>query len=152
MYLSEAVLSNTWFTVTFRQTDEKLERAFALWLNSSLGVLNLVFSRVPTEGAWTQFKKANLAFLPVLDFSKLNENQLNQLATGFDEICLDTLQSLPDMANDPTRAKIDDTLSAILKIPDLHPLRVLLAREPVVCNRSLLLDAASKTAQVLDVM
>ena len=41
------------------------------------------------------------------------------------------------MADDPTRAALDDGLSNILNLPNLEPLRRLLASEPVVSNQRL---------------
>ena len=41
------------------------------------------------------------------------------------------------MADCPTRRRLDDGLSEILRLPDLDGLRRLLASEPVVTNRRL---------------
>ena len=41
------------------------------------------------------------------------------------------------MIDYPTRTKLDDGLAEILDLPDLLPLRRLLASEPVVSNRRL---------------
>ena len=43
----------------------------------------------------------------------------------------------PEMAECPARAALDDGLSAILGLPELRPLRRMLASEPVVSNRRL---------------
>ncbi len=129
------VLSNVWWTFALLQkvTRPNAEKTLALWINSTLGVLNLLTIRTETEGAWVNFKKTTLKAMPVLDIRKLSDAQLAQLAAAYDELCERELQPLPRMAEDETRAAIDRALADTLGLPDLAPLREMLAREPVVC-------------------
>lgn len=135
--LPERGLSNVWWPLQLRHADERAEKVIALWLNSTLGILTLVAHRVPTEGAWVQFKKPTLENLPILDVRSLSEIQLNQLASAYREVAGTGLGALKDMAEDPVRAAIDQAFSKVLGLPSLDGLRAELAREPVICDRAL---------------
>ncbi|MCY4023115.1 MAG: hypothetical protein OXF32_06680 [Anaerolineaceae bacterium] len=137
--LGRDVLSNVWWPTAlyddFSQTGAN--KILALWLNSSLGLISLLSVRTETEGAWVKFKKPLLKAMPVLDIRKLDDAQLAQLAAAYDDLCEQELQPLPRMAEDETRAAIDNALSEVLGLPDLAPLREMLAREPVVSMQRL---------------
>lgn len=133
------VLSNVWYTLVWNENlaRDDADKTLALWLNSTLGILSLLTIRGETEGAWAQFKKTHLKAMPVLNVRKLSDAQLAQLATAYDALCKRELQPLPRMAADETRTAIDNALSAVLELPDLAPLREMLAREPVVSMQRL---------------
>ena len=76
--LSERGLSNVWWPVTLIEENEKAEKVLALWLNSTLGILTMVAHRVPTEGAWVQFKKPTIENLPILNVLALSATQLKR--------------------------------------------------------------------------
>ena len=129
------VLSNVWWPV--RVGDESVEKALAVWLNSSLGLLTILAQRTSTEGSWVAMKKADLEELPVLDVRAISDAQLEALSKLFDEMSEDEFERLPGIADCPARRRLDDGISQILGLPDLDNLRRLLASEPVVSNRRL---------------
>ena len=129
------VLASMWWPI--RVDDEEVEKALAIWLNSSLGLLTLLTIRNTTMGAWVQLKKADLQKLPVLDVRTLTAEQLQRLSGLFDEIAEMEFERLPGMAECPARVALDEGLAAVLGLPDLTGLRVLLATEPVVSNQRL---------------
>ena len=129
------VLSNVWWPV--RIEDEAIEKALAVWLNSSLGLLTILSQRTSTRGGWVAMKKADLEELPVLDSRQLSPSQLKAMYDLFDEMSEAEFERLPGMANCQARRALDDGLSRILGLPDLGTLRTLLASEPVVSNRRL---------------
>ena len=129
------VLSNVWWPV--RVEDEATEKALAVWLNSSLGLLTILAQRTSTEGGWVAMKKVDLEELPVLDPRRLTQPQLQALSDLFDEMVEAEFERLPGMVNCQARRALDDGISKILGLPDLGTLRVLLASEPVVANRRL---------------
>jgi hypothetical protein len=75
--------------------------------------------------------------MPVLDCSKLSPESLSKLETAFDEIGDGALLPLPQMGSDPIREKIDKAISEVLGLPDLNPLRGLLAQEPIASSNRL---------------
>jgi hypothetical protein len=92
---------------------------------------------VPTEGAWVQFKKPTIEELPILDVLALSESQLKRLAGAYDTLANEELNTIQNMADDPTRHAADDAFSKVLGLPSLDNLRAELAVEPVICNRAL---------------
>ena len=129
------VLASMWWPV--RVEDVAIEKALALWMNSTLGVLTLLVIRNTTRGSWVQLKKADLEELPVLDPRQFTPSQLQRLSDLFDALSEEEFERLPGMAHCPTRKRLDDGISKILGLPDLTTLRDLLASEPVVSNRRL---------------
>ena len=129
------VLGSMWWPLLF-ENDEH-EKALALWLNSSVGLLSLISARNTTMGSWVQWKKSDLERLPTLDPRGLTESQLKSLADLFDELADAEFERLPRMADCAARSALDDGIAEILGLPDLRGLRVLLASEPVVSNRRL---------------
>ena len=135
MSIDRPVLSNVWWPVRTESRD--WEKALALWLNSSLGILTLLANRTSTEGSWVALKKADLEKLPVLDVRRLTAEQLQRLSVLFEEIAEMEFERLPGMAECSARAALDEDLAAVLGLPDLAGLRELLATEPVVSNQRL---------------
>lgn len=127
--LPEIAVGNTWWSFS---TDQGVEacKGLLLWLNSSLGVLAYFANRVITEGAFMQMKKPAWASMPVLDVRKLDEVQLKSLSTAYDELSTEPLMALAKLNIDPVRRRIDEAIGYALDLPDLKPLRDLLAREP----------------------
>ena len=131
----EKVLSNVFWEL--QVGGERYEKALTAWFNSSLGLLTLLPQRTTTEGGWAALKKGALELTPVLDVQALSRRTLSQLADLYDQLAYVTFLPLPEMEADPARAALDDGLSEILDLPDLAPLRRLLASEPVISNERL---------------
>jgi len=133
---SDQVLSNVWWPFSGDLTPEQ-EKALALWLNSTLGLLLLFAHREETRGAWVDFKKPVLSAMPVLDVRSLRKAQLKSLGNAYDTLASESLLPFPQMAGDSTRQRIDEAIQEALGLPDVSPLRKLLAREPIVCLQPL---------------
>lgn len=129
------VLSNVWWPV--RMEDESTEKALAIWLNSSLGLLTALSQRTSTRGGWVALKKADLERLPVLDARRLSPNKSQDLADLFDQLTDAEFQRLPAMYHCPARRALDGALAQILTLPNLTTLRHLLATEPTISNQRL---------------
>ena len=129
------VLSNVWWPVRVGNT--ATEKAIAIWLNSSLGLLSILAQRTSTEGGWVAMKKADLERLPVLDTNRLSPTQLQAIADLFDKLSEEEFERLPSLRECQSRRALDDGLSRILGLPDLSSLRTPLATEPVVSNQCL---------------
>ena len=135
MRASVRVLSNVWWEVSLENRD--YEKAFAVWMNASIGLLTVISQRTSTEGSWVAMKKADLEQLPMLDLRALTPEQLQALSQLFDEVAEDEFERLPAMSDCPARRRLDEGLAETLGLPDLDGLRRLLASEPVVTNRRL---------------
>ncbi len=132
--LDKPAVSNVWWPFKLRENNYDAEKALVLWLNSSLALVLLLWTRVPTRGPWLKFKKPLLKELPTLDVLSLSEPQLRTLADAYDRFKHKTLRPLAEIEQDLCRAEIDDVLANVLRLPDLAPLRELLAREPIIAN------------------
>ena len=135
MSTDTAVLSNVWWP--FKTEIHAWDKALAVYLNSSIGLLALLATRNTTEGSWVKLKKADLKEMPVLDLRRLPTSQLQDLSRLFDSLATAEFERLPGMAHCPARRALDDGISNILYLPDLSTLRDLLASEPVISNRRL---------------
>lgn len=135
MRCNRPVLSNVFWELG--TVDERHDSALALWLNSSLGILALLGTRTTTEGGWVSLKKGDLEEMPVLDVRELSDRQLERLEELFEEFGGEALLPLPEMGDCAVRARLDAGLAEVLGLPDLTPLRRMLASEPVVSNRRL---------------
>lgn len=153
--LDAPVLSNVWWPLSLIPLDPDrdreqptsrgeiaaglipYEKALALWLNSTLGLLMLLAHREETEGAWVDFKKPVLLGMPVLDVRALAADQMKTLSNAYDSVGSQSLLPFPEMARDPVRQANDAAVSKATGLPDLSLLRSLLAREPVICLQPL---------------
>ena len=129
------VLSNVWWPVKMDEVAH--EKALAVWLNSSLGLLTLLAQRTSTRGGWVGMKKADLEQLPILNVRALTPQLLQAMSQVFDDTAGEEFERLPAMADCAARRRLDDGISEILGLPDLAGLRRLLASEPVITNRRL---------------
>ena len=135
--LDAPVLSNVWWPLLLDSQDNNCEKALALWLNSTLGLVMLLAHREETRGAWVDFKKPVLSEMPVLDVSALKAKQTRRLVEAYTALSAQTLLPFPEMANDSVRQAMDAAVSEALGLPDISTLRKLLGQEPVVCLRAL---------------
>ncbi|MFZ1641360.1 MAG: hypothetical protein WAV07_07955, partial [Candidatus Contendobacter sp.] len=134
------------------KTDLSPERrkALLLWLNGSLSLLAFFGRRVATRSAWMQVKKPAWATMPVLDVRVLNDAQVSSLAAAYDALCDRELLALAKLNVDPVRRAMDEALSVALGLPDLSPLREMLAREPGLMGKSAVGQPTGKQAALLD--
>lgn len=131
------ILGNTWWAFKPDSLSTEQEKVLSLWLNASLSVLLLFGRRVVTQGAWMQMKQPAWESMPVLDVRALGSNKLNALAEAYDNLCGENLEAIAGLAHDPTRRKIDEAIAGALGLPDLSPIRELLAREPGLTARDI---------------
>jgi hypothetical protein len=111
IYSSEPVLSNIFYAVKLRHRKEGGEKALCLWLNTTWGILSILANRSETEGVWISLKITHWKLQPVLDITRLSEEQVAKLAEVFDRYCNETPRRLPEQFKpdniDPVRKKID---------------------------------------------
>ena len=138
--LRRAALSNTWWPCRITNleggmSEENAEKIIALWLNSTLGVISLIGARVDTEGAWVDLKKPILQNLMVPNpaHSMFRGRRLTKLVSAYDKLANQELRPLPQIADDPVRARIDTAIARALEFTDdIEITREMLAREPIL--------------------
>jgi hypothetical protein len=127
---SKRVLGNTWWGFDDSALDDSQRKALLLWLNSTLGIMSYYGRRAITEGAWMQMKKPAWSSMPVLDVRQLSKAKLAALATTYGTVAKKDLLPIAQLDADTTRQEIDEAICKALGLPDLEPIRALLAREP----------------------
>ncbi len=134
--MHEKVLSNTWWPVSTYADgvgEIVLDKILALWFNSSLGLLTIIAARVDTRGAWVDLKKPILEELLVLDPRALSQSARRSLCDSFDSFHNLELRSLPHIADDDVRARIDAAVAHALGVKDdFSVYRRMLAAEPLL--------------------
>ncbi len=137
--VSKPVLSSVWWELSLKQdvATEDNEKALALWMNSTFGVLTMLVHREETEGPWIKFKKGTLAHLPMLDVRVLPPEKVKSLAEAYDKLADQALLPIAQLGSDSVRASIDTAIREALGLPDFSILRTLLAQEPGICLKRL---------------
>lgn len=115
------------------------EMFFALWINSTPGLLMYLAELEVTRGGWVAMKKGPLESLAVLPPDKLDEGQRNRLVELFKQIGLEHVPLLKEQFRQAEEGKgvrfqLDSELLTTLARrrigkDDLRPLYTLLAQE-----------------------
>ena len=136
IFLGEPVLSNVWWPV---KIEDHYGKILSLWLNSTLGILLLSSSAEVTRGPWVSFKKAELENSLVLDITRLEDQQIEDLLDRFDELSKAEFKPLPEEFRDPeARRELDNLFNEVLGIEhDLDPLYQLLSVDPMITSKPL---------------
>ena len=126
---------------------EAWDRALAVSLNSSLGILTLLATRTSTRADWVSFQKVDLTQMRVLDARERSAKQLDGLTHLFDQVAESEFQRLPGMVDCPKRSALDDGMSETRGLPGLIALPRMLAPGPLLSNLRLLSDISTPTLE-----
>ncbi|MGC8569664.1 MAG: hypothetical protein ACP5LW_06650, partial [Nitrososphaeria archaeon] len=117
VYSDEPLIANRFFMVKLRDNDENKEKALAVWLNTTFGLLTVYANREETEGAFTRLNIGQWKALPVLDVSKLGDERTKALVSVFAEYANKEFRRIPEQYGenpDPVRLSFDlDFLKAL---------------------------------------
>ena len=133
--LPEPAVGSIW--TPCRPHQPGIAKALCLYLNSTPGLLSVLGERDNRKPSYPSFSLDTLRSLPVPDFAALDESRLKFLSDAFDDLQHETLQSFPQMYDDPARAQIDDAVIHALGLDAewVATIRRELAREPSVTDR-----------------
>ena len=136
--LAEPSVGSMWTPCRLHSFD--IAKALCLYLNSTPGLLALLGGRDNRVPSYPSFSMDTLRSLHVPDLTRLGDADLQQLNGTFDQLQNENLQPLPQMADDPVRARIDDAVSEVLGLDNdwVDAVRRALAREPSVRDRTAL--------------
>ena len=123
---------------TLKHPDKRVLKAFALWANSSLGLIThwTRASRTQKGRGSTQVKA--IACMPAPDVRKLDSDNLSAAANKFDALCRIELRPACQAHADPVRSEIDLFVVEMLGMPKgqakncVKALRELWCAEPTV--------------------
>jgi len=102
----KAVLGGSSFP-NFILHNKKFEKAFAVWWNSTLGLLLFWWNSGKQQAGRGILSKEARLNMPVLNFNKLKEHQIDEINKIYDECCLKPLQALHRIFDDKNRKIID---------------------------------------------
>ena len=133
--LPEPAVGSIW--TPCRPHQPGIAKALCLYLNSTPGLLSVMGERDNRKPSYPSFSLDTLRSLPVPDFTALDDARLESLSDAFDELQHETLQSFPEMPNDPVRAQIDEAVIHALELDAewVATIRRELSREPSVTDR-----------------
>jgi hypothetical protein len=140
IFISTSALSTSWWPFSAHKTNlttaTEIEQILSTWINSTLGILLMIASRVETEGSWIKLKKPNLSSMLVLNPDMIEPDLKKNLTKAFNDFSKVELQRLPDMMSDNARAVIDTSILDALGISgDIGILRKMLSLEPSISGR-----------------
>ena len=107
------------------------EKALSLWGNSTLGILCFWIHSARQQMAKGNATRTSMKYMPVLDFSKLNKDQLKKLNIAFDKYSRRKLCPINLLYKDKTRIAIDDEILSVLGVSDsIDEIRLKFCNEP----------------------
>ena len=117
LYSTRPTVSNVFYSARLRG-GEAFEKVTALYLNTTWGLLTVLFSREETRGRWTRLKVGHWRLLRVLDVGRLGGEVVARLVELFDRVSAKPLRRVAEQYNpgdpDPTRLEVDlDFLRAL---------------------------------------
>lgn len=104
---------HTFKTIYLERDDAKIN---TLYLNSAIGILNIVLLKEQTTGNFTDIMQSDLLLLDVLDFDKLSDDEISDLLDLYDDIQFSEFPSIIEQFDNefPERVKLDSKLFRIL--------------------------------------
>ena len=120
--------------VSENQQQSHIEKALCVYLNSSIGVLAILGNRSNRKPTYPNISIDDMHKFLVPDFTALDDDAINTLASAYDAHADKTLLPLPQVDADPVRATLDDAVCAALDIDaeEVATIRRHIAAEPSV--------------------
>lgn len=116
---------------------ENLEKALCIYLNSSIGILDMLGHRSNKKLVYPNFSLDDLRNLDIPDFRNIKTQDINAMCNLWDQHAETELLPVKEMNNDPTRKRIDSLVAQILDIqPEtIARIRNELTREPFITGK-----------------
>ena len=129
IYLKKKTLASRVFPSFMVPT--KYEKPLSIWGNSTLGIISFWIHSARQQMAKGNATRTSMKEMPVLDFSKLSENQLKRLDNAFDKYCQRELLPINLLYRDKVRISIDREVLSILGLTDsIDTIRLKFCNEP----------------------
>ena len=134
--VSERTVGSLWTPAHPNDGSGETEEAWALWLNSSIGLLALLGGRGNRKQVYPDFSMKALRAIRVPDFAAF-PNARERMASAFESLQNETLRAFPYMDADPVRRRIDAAVVAALGLDPERVARIrrTLGEEPSVTDR-----------------
>ena len=134
--VSERTVGSLWTPAHPNDGSGETEEAWALWLNSSVGLLALLGGRGNRIQVYPDFSMKALRDVRVPDFAAFPDAR-ERMASAFGSLQNETLRAFPYMDADPVRRRIDAAVVAALGLDPERVARIrrALGEEPSVTDR-----------------
>ncbi len=110
LYSSKPTISNVFYSARLRG-GEDAEKSVVAYLNTTWGLLTVLFSREETRGRWTRLKVGHWRLIPVLDIGRLEGEAATRLVELFNRVSGRPMKRVVEQYNpndpDPVRLEID---------------------------------------------
>lgn len=90
---SRRTFHRMWCFANLNQTEAKI---FSAWLDSNLGLLQMIISRLPERGGWTNYRKFSVSRFSVINPSTLGDDEKNELVDAFESYRDENIPSLAE--------------------------------------------------------
>ena len=149
--LDKKAVSNVWWPLhPVKHPKSEYTTALLAFMNSTLGIIHMLGERLETRGLWIEFKKGQLANLPIPDFEKVGSRKLRRIFPEKDVSFITTarLPRIRDYIH--TMSKLEARLgdhSAVIREASENPLiksRVLLDKSAMELLDSLGYESVPK--------
>ena len=122
---------------TLLNSDSRIRSAFALWANSTLGMIIYWSSGLRTQDGRTTIRTKATARVPCPSFDQLTSEQLDEVQANFEKLSTERLLPACQAHRDPVRKEIDVAVIRMLglskdAISELAKVRWLWCNEPSV--------------------
>lgn len=116
---------------------ETVEKAFCVYLNSTIGFLAILGNRSIRDLSYSQFSMDDLNKIPVPDFTQMDGQQLLDIVAAYDDLCDSELLPLSQIMECNTRQMLDDVVKTALGIDGetVYRIRHQLSREPSITGK-----------------
>jgi hypothetical protein len=96
--------------------EEREEKLFTLWFNSTMGLIELLAKATITMGTWVKLEQFTTEQLSIPDPTKITEKQWQRIEALWEDVSEQSFTSLLNQLyeGDPVRNKIDITLLKVL--------------------------------------
>ena len=87
-----------------------MEKGACVWLNGTLGLINYWLNSNRSQTGRGGTTVTAIPNIPIVDFSRLSNNQISSVVQIYDDLCQETLLPTSEAYRDPVRQELDRRL------------------------------------------
>ena len=87
-----------------------MEKGACVWLNGTLGLINYWLNSNRSQTGRGGTTVTAIPNIPIVDFSRLSDNQISSMVQIYDDLCQETLLPTSEAYRDPVRQELDRRL------------------------------------------
>ena len=95
---------------SFSMGNKQMEKGACVWLNGTLGLINYWLNSNRSQTGRGGTTVTAIPNIPIVDFSRLSNNQISSVVQIYDDLCQETLLPTSEAYRDPVRQELDRRL------------------------------------------